>query len=452
MSSWALGPNLGPLSNREAEYQIQNVLLTDKDGRLRFSPFVRQIFIHCLPTHEFVTPDLTTAPLILCGICRRWREVALSTPKLWTSLHVHFTAYEMVDFCQLWLSRAQGAPLSLSLEDDYWYTSSASAASTELLLTSIVGLSQQWQKVALSIGGDLVNSILPLQGTFPLLEKFSISVLPDSDPQICFRDAPKLRNVSVHRYYSQIQLPWHQLTTFRVDDIDISCCLEILRNSLNLLNGTFNIWGDSSALPIFILHHTHLECLTLGTADEGEPLIPISLLNFLQIPTLTSLTLDFRNYASNVVDISPILRFLSRSIAQLQTLVISCMGATTENLIECLKVTPSLVHLELEYARHRPVDMDAIFTQLTELSDFLPKLESLRTVFPHYNESDPPCLTASIFVQMLCWRWAAVGIAQLRSFRLGYCCNPPPFDEPRTVQSEFERLEAEGMELYFGKR
>jgi hypothetical protein len=132
--------------------------------------------------------------------------------------------------------------------------------------------------------------------------------------------------------------------------------------------------------------------------------------------------------------------------------VISCMGATTENLIECLKVTPSLVHLELEYTRHRPVDMDAIFTQLTELSDFLPKLESFRAVFPHYNQYDPPCLTASIFVQMLCWRWAAVGITQLRSFRLGYCCNPPPFDEPTTVHSEFERLEAEGMELYFGNR
>ncbi|KAJ7845575.1 hypothetical protein B0H13DRAFT_2095143, partial [Mycena leptocephala] len=446
-----------------AEYQTQNVLLTDKDGRLRFSPFVRrgptlppeilaEIFIHCLPTvQEFVTPDLTTTPLILCGICRRWRDVALSTPKLWTSLHVQFSAYETVDFCQMWLSRARGAPLALSLEDDYWYTS-APAAFTDPLLTSIVGLSQQWQKLALGIGGDLVNSILPLQGTFPLLEKFSISVLPDSDPQIYFRDAPKLRNVSVPKYYPQIQLPWHQLTTFCVNDIEISCCLEILRNSPNLLNGTFHIWGDSLALPIFILHHTHLECLTLGTADEGEPLIPISLLNFLQIPTLTSLTLDFRNYASNVVDISPILRFLSRSIAQLQTLVISCMRTTMENLIECLKATPSLVHLELEYLRRRPIGMDAIFIQLTELPDFLPKLESFHTVSPHFDRSDTPCLTASIFVQMLHWRWAGVGITRLQSFRLEYCCNSPLFDDATMVYSEFERLKAEGMDLYFVKR
>ncbi|KAJ7940156.1 hypothetical protein B0H13DRAFT_1454893, partial [Mycena leptocephala] len=72
-----------------------------------------EIFIHCLPTQEFVTPDLTTAPLILCGICRRWREVALSTPKLWNSLFLQLNTYKTADFCQMWLSRARGAPLSL---------------------------------------------------------------------------------------------------------------------------------------------------------------------------------------------------------------------------------------------------------------------------------------------------------------------------------------------------
>ncbi|KAJ7868299.1 hypothetical protein B0H13DRAFT_1511581, partial [Mycena leptocephala] len=48
------------------------------------------IFIQCLPDHVF--PSLSTAPLLLCGICHRWREVVLSTPNLWSSISLYFAA------------------------------------------------------------------------------------------------------------------------------------------------------------------------------------------------------------------------------------------------------------------------------------------------------------------------------------------------------------------------
>ncbi|KAF8205656.1 hypothetical protein K438DRAFT_517563 [Mycena galopus ATCC 62051] len=94
MSSFALGP----LSNRDPQYQNQNTLVVDKDGRLRYAPVSRrvlalpleilsEIFAYCVPD-EFITPNLTTAPLVLCGLCRQWREVAISTPELWSSLFV----------------------------------------------------------------------------------------------------------------------------------------------------------------------------------------------------------------------------------------------------------------------------------------------------------------------------------------------------------------------------
>ncbi|KAF7337861.1 hypothetical protein MVEN_02009100 [Mycena venus] len=99
-SSWALGH----LSNRqEVVYETQNILVKDRDGRLRFTRFTRLdsrlppelvvlIFLYCLPDDEFVTPSLTTAPLLLSVVCRRWREIAFSTPKLWSSLSLEFTA------------------------------------------------------------------------------------------------------------------------------------------------------------------------------------------------------------------------------------------------------------------------------------------------------------------------------------------------------------------------
>ncbi|KAJ7029406.1 hypothetical protein C8F04DRAFT_875506, partial [Mycena alexandri] len=40
-----------------------------------------EIFVHCLP--ERTTPDPKHAPQLLCQICRQFREVAMSTPRLW---------------------------------------------------------------------------------------------------------------------------------------------------------------------------------------------------------------------------------------------------------------------------------------------------------------------------------------------------------------------------------
>jgi len=49
-----------------------------------------QIFIHCLsltkyPT-QYMQPDVTIAPMLLCQISSRWRHVALNTPRLWEVL------------------------------------------------------------------------------------------------------------------------------------------------------------------------------------------------------------------------------------------------------------------------------------------------------------------------------------------------------------------------------
>ncbi|THU96893.1 hypothetical protein K435DRAFT_663697, partial [Dendrothele bispora CBS 962.96] len=42
-----------------------------------------EIFMHCLPETYNATRSLSEAPLLLGQVCRRWREVSLSTPRLW---------------------------------------------------------------------------------------------------------------------------------------------------------------------------------------------------------------------------------------------------------------------------------------------------------------------------------------------------------------------------------
>ncbi|KIM73772.1 hypothetical protein PILCRDRAFT_54680, partial [Piloderma croceum F 1598] len=62
----------------------------------RFPPeILSEIFIHCLETKWFnpayyehllylrILPRLDRAPLLLGSVCRQWRAIALSTPRLW---------------------------------------------------------------------------------------------------------------------------------------------------------------------------------------------------------------------------------------------------------------------------------------------------------------------------------------------------------------------------------
>ncbi|KAL1744055.1 hypothetical protein HDZ31DRAFT_22030, partial [Schizophyllum fasciatum] len=73
-------------------------------------------------------PNATQAPLLLCRICSRWREVALGTPALWCNLHISVAALlrdtpedadrfysSRVKIAEAWLGRARTMPLSLTL-------------------------------------------------------------------------------------------------------------------------------------------------------------------------------------------------------------------------------------------------------------------------------------------------------------------------------------------------
>ncbi|KAJ7685686.1 hypothetical protein DFH06DRAFT_48889 [Mycena polygramma] len=458
MSSLALVPNLGPLSNREVEFQGQNILAIGASGQLRFAPFPRrdplppeilaEIFMHCLPDDEFVTPDFTTAPLLLCGICRRWGDVALTTPTLWSSLFIDFDtmwqteAQDAISY-QMWLSRARGSPLSIYLRD----THQIPVGPLGPLLETILELSQQWQMIEFEIDADLASYIFPLDERFPLLERLEIYI-PDHPVSFCC-EAPKLHEVRIYYPHNpQIHLPWHQLTTLRCFRLPITFCPEILRKSSNLLDVKFAVTCDSSVLPTSILQHDNLQHLNLSAIEEevdNTPLL-ILILGCLKIPGLKSLVLD-SPYRTRLptVSISPFLSFVSRSCCQLHTLTLSHMRTTPDDLIECLKATPSLVCLKLTPL----VAMDGVFAQLTGQVAFLPKLESFHMCLPYFYESSH--LDASIVVQMLCSRWAAVGITRLGSFRLGYNRREVPFGEAIKSHPDCRALQAEGMDLYFGE-
>ncbi|KAF9447525.1 hypothetical protein P691DRAFT_649108, partial [Macrolepiota fuliginosa MF-IS2] len=49
---------------------------------------LQEIFFHCLPTAHNTTMSAKEPPLVLGRVCSRWRQIAYSTPRLWSSIHI----------------------------------------------------------------------------------------------------------------------------------------------------------------------------------------------------------------------------------------------------------------------------------------------------------------------------------------------------------------------------
>ncbi|KAJ7868298.1 hypothetical protein B0H13DRAFT_2670318 [Mycena leptocephala] len=353
----------------------------------------------------------------------------------------------MIDFYKMWLGRARGATLSLNVED-ILELSEPVPGTRASLFKIVVELSQQWQNIELLLRDDLLES-LPVQGKYPVLEKLTLAIAgPWLDLPISFREAPQLREVVLSPYMTEIQLPWHQLTSFRSDNIiQYRSFLEILHCASNLVDGRFGILShvSGSELPKTVVPLPQLQSLSLEEEDPDfwEPLMTV--LDCLKAPSLKNFALFVPHHSfhsRNSTDISPFLSFVSRSSFQLHTLVLSNMPETTELLIQCLKATPSVVHLKLQ-PNHLVIN--TTIAQFTGHADFLPKLESFHLVAVYSRVSGVTLKTATDVADMLRWRWAAVGIARLQSFRFAYDANAkkmPALDEMfLSSHSKFRRLE-----------
>ncbi|KAJ7690349.1 hypothetical protein B0H17DRAFT_834309, partial [Mycena rosella] len=85
------------------------------------SDIVGEILIACISTAQNAVMSAQEAPLLLGRICRAWRTIAISTPSLWSSIHIaepedRFPS-DVHDGClqavNTWLQRSGGLPLSI---------------------------------------------------------------------------------------------------------------------------------------------------------------------------------------------------------------------------------------------------------------------------------------------------------------------------------------------------
>ncbi|THU79803.1 hypothetical protein K435DRAFT_697061, partial [Dendrothele bispora CBS 962.96] len=85
---------------------------------------IAELFTYCLPSTHPPTRDLSEAPLLLTLVCKQWRQIAFSTPYMWSALHIYIPYSRVSDEgfmerrkkgIKQWLERSGNLPISLSL-------------------------------------------------------------------------------------------------------------------------------------------------------------------------------------------------------------------------------------------------------------------------------------------------------------------------------------------------
>ncbi|KAJ7127705.1 hypothetical protein C8R44DRAFT_910890 [Mycena epipterygia] len=164
---------------------------------------ISEIFLESLDSSKRSLSD-PSSPLFLGHICRKWREIALSTPSLWTDIGLYLgnvAAHEsQLRLLETWLRRSRECPLSISLHHNCEHSESVPTArgSVHEFVEAIMPHCRRFRALFLDVA---LCDLFLFKGELPLLSTLAISTEPlqssqQPDPSwlvTLFDQAPEFR-------------------------------------------------------------------------------------------------------------------------------------------------------------------------------------------------------------------------------------------------------------------
>ncbi|KAJ7475209.1 hypothetical protein B0H11DRAFT_2235835 [Mycena galericulata] len=404
---------------------------------------ISQIFVYCLPQEDDALPWRTEAPLLLAGICRHWRDVALATHELWNTMHLNLRAHTILKITPLldfWLPRAGNLPRSMSLiyrgESEFNYLASIGDAALDALVDIMRHYAQHWSSLELHVPFKALLRLRAPPDGFSSLRKITLndsSRSPQTQVIAAFSKAPKLRELHIMAGVStaDLDLPYQQMEILRLDNSNPRDCVQALNLVPNITKLTSTLWtfrGFGAAASASTLRLTHLESIRVVLSHTRGP----ALLSCLTLPALKHLEIDLQG----LEEIALLTSLLLRSSCFLRHLSVKfgpSWGA--DHFTQLFTALDSLEELQV---RKADASFDIAFALLkAQPTLFLPNLRSLHVERTNFNsDSEDPVLLADLLEA----RWNVPSDVtlpvQLRSFRL----NSPLTIAPEYKTSAMHRL------------
>ncbi|KAJ7457590.1 hypothetical protein B0H11DRAFT_2062728 [Mycena galericulata] len=410
---------------------------------------ISDVFGLCLSVQ--VTPAPSEAPLLLGQVCRRWREIALSTPRLWNEIFL-FDPHcpSICSLLEVWLSRAHDCPLHISL---MWAQHSAVDSPSTAVWDVVTRFSGQLESLGIDLPFHELRQLEFLRGRVPSLKYLTLTAAssrrvpqdPRNSPPFTitiFEQAPKLisfnwKNLTSHTI--TLGIPWSQLKSLALLGVNEAECLWILKKAVNL---TECAWGtlDTIQSPGKLTRIAPMRSLRSLHLRSGS--LPVALLPALAVPRLCELTLSI--HAPQVPDFRA---FLSRTGCRLRYLSLQAEMMGVSPVLQCLhhNAMRTLTHLKLIFGD--PLSVSSVLQLLHADETFLPKLEMLTIgdVSPPTQISYEPML-----IEMLQRRWRA---GYLKAFSLSTRCELVVHDKGnlRALLEEGMLIDLETLRINSGR-
>ncbi|KAJ7659428.1 hypothetical protein B0H17DRAFT_1337569 [Mycena rosella] len=367
-----------------------------------------EIFIQCL--HSRPSPGALDAPMLFLNICHAWTDIALSTTKLWASIHVDRPLLHLASLLGAWFERAGSRALSISLLWTKHYLrllrSGERSNLTDAIAAVISRHAQKIQELRIFYCEDDIELVAGA-GPFPLLKTLTID-----------------RGMALWEISSKVPI------------------MGILRLCPNLVEFTFNgsICGNDKSTELLVL--PHLRQLTFAVLEFGGiPWYITSDARFLQYISAPHLETLYSPPCSSGLD--ALIPFFRRSSPPLRMLslgsLVTPLNWTGKETRECLSLLPNLAHLEL--VQCKPLTAQALVTILANSPEVVPNLSSISL-----SDADPgfPAPWYRRLLSTLLSRRE-----EIKTVRV-ILDHRTVLDPPQNMLAALRQLVADGMSIHIG--
>ncbi|KAK7026422.1 hypothetical protein VNI00_015657 [Paramarasmius palmivorus] len=338
---------------------------------------------------EFVATGAFRHVLLLCKICRRWREIAITCGSLWNNIVVFNPRVVHITMVEMWCRRAGAYPLSVDIFASYTHLRSTTNIAVMLCLFSLImAQTNTLHSFSFTYPATLITpTTLPTPSAFTCLRKLVLQCADYSEDAArylisLFREVQltRLECGSLHNVLAPPPIlfdrPTNSLTHLRVDVASPADVPLLLSRCPRLL--TLDVFfnhqrGETVGVCSF---ETALTCLIL----RGDIKAKIALLGRGLFPNLT--TVDCGNNALDDMSISPIVLAQQTSGFRLSKLTASCVGDSLDQhgAPDCLLA----LHTILGHLTYFDVSLPAFSSRIDQVLD-LPNVREMVIRFNSYK-------------------------------------------------------------------
>ncbi|KAK0222103.1 hypothetical protein IW262DRAFT_955889 [Armillaria fumosa] len=362
-----LEQQLSVVTQREAQI-VKSI--ADHRTLLRASPIrslpaelLGEIFsAHCAKPGLYDSSGVTfrKSRLRLLWVCSRWREVALSTPRIWVALPVDCASYRTegagskISVLEKWVSSSGRLPLSI----DFLFSEYHGAAYQVNVFNTIFAQLHRCKSFRGRInfkarGYDPVRRAIDLDiPDAPMLESLTLGSYPIDEPTIGWRRKlytriPRLRHLDVDSTKGIVSLPVKDMITVKLESAALSDLFYVVENAAVLEELKVGYIDLSDHVSRHSQHDSRrLDRLFRLHFQQAADAAVNEFINYVTLPSIKELTIQT---IPAWPDVDTFTRFFKRSACSLTQLILKAPDRDTHGfLLAVLLLVPSLQVLHVE--------------------------------------------------------------------------------------------------------